>query len=74
MSNVIQTDLVLHCTGQTYSTALARIEVRPGKVRPLLAEQNVVPDAPRVTWEFWRVTQSEYHYRKVGVIDLGDIS
>ena len=26
-----------------------------------------------VIWEFWKMTQSEYHYRKAGQVDLGKI-
>jgi len=27
----------------------------------------------KVIWEFWKIEQSEYHYRPRGVIDLGEI-
>jgi len=27
----------------------------------------------KVIWEFWKIDQSEYHYRPRGVIDLGKI-
>lgn len=26
-----------------------------------------------VTWEWWRITQSQYHRRPIGVVDLGEI-
>jgi len=27
----------------------------------------------KVMWEFWKIEQSEYHYRPRGVVDLGEI-
>jgi hypothetical protein len=30
-------------------------------------------DVTRVTWESWRIAQSQFHYRPVGVVDLGEI-
>jgi hypothetical protein len=27
----------------------------------------------RVTWEFWKIERSQYHYREPGQIDLGKI-
>jgi hypothetical protein len=59
------TDIVLQPNG---STALA---VRLGKLRPLLQEQNRVADSPRVTWCWWKMSQS-YHGAPA-VIDLGKI-
>ena len=32
------------------------------------------PGAPvRVTWEFWRIAQSEFRYRPTGEVDLGNL-
>jgi hypothetical protein len=32
------------------------------------------PGSPvRVIWEHWRVTQSEFRYRELGIVDLGKI-
>jgi len=28
----------------------------------------------KVIWEWWRISQSEFHRREVGVVDLGDVS
>jgi len=30
-------------------------------------------DAIRVTWEFWKIERSQYHYREPGHVDLGEI-
>lgn len=27
----------------------------------------------KVIWEFWKIEQSEYHYRSPGEVDLGEI-
>lgn len=70
MSPVGQTDIVLQPNG---STALAVRRVRPARLRPLLADQNVVPDVLvlRLTHEFWRAFHSEYHDKERGIVDLG---
>jgi hypothetical protein len=27
----------------------------------------------KVIWEYWKIAQSEFHYREPGVVDLGEI-
>jgi len=35
---------------------------------------NVAKDEiTKVIWEFWKMEQSEYHYRPPGEVDLGEI-
>jgi hypothetical protein len=56
------------------STELARIEYK--KARPLIEVEEtpiVSVDPLRVVYEFWRVTQSQYHYKGLGEIDLGPL-
>jgi hypothetical protein len=53
--------------------AACGITVHSGELRPVLSTQDVVMDAPRVRWEWWRITQSEFRYREIGVVDLGDV-
>jgi hypothetical protein len=37
-----------------------------------LVEQDVVSDAIRVVWNFWQISQSDFHRRDCsGVVDLG---
>ncbi len=51
-------------------TELARIQ----KLRPLAeVEETATASAEplRVVYEFWRVTQSQYHYLEIGKVDLG---
>jgi hypothetical protein len=37
----------------------------------------IVPDAESaaifVRWNWWQITQSDYHRREVGVVDLGNL-
>lgn len=37
----------------------------------------IVPDVEsanaKIVWEFWRITQSQYHRREIGIVDLGEI-
>jgi hypothetical protein len=35
--------------------------------------ERTVEELLSVQWEFWRITQSQYHYRPVGEFDLGEI-
>lgn len=49
-------------------------EPQQGLAVPRRRLANVV-DEPEIhaTWEYWRVTQSEFHYRAAGTVDLGCI-
>ena len=48
-----------------------------GKQRVENVGTAIVPDAEsatiKIVWEWWRITQSEYHNREVGEVDLGDL-
>jgi len=37
------------------------------------ASNRAKSEITKVIWEFWKIEQSEYHYRPRGVIDLGEI-
>jgi len=37
------------------------------------ASNRAKDEITKVIWEFWKIEQSEYHYRPRGVIDLGEI-
>jgi len=48
-----------------------------GKQRVEPSATAIVPDAESATitvrWEWWRITQSQYHRREIGEINLGEI-
>jgi hypothetical protein len=46
-------------------------QIRRNRARKLAAKNQSEP--VRVIWEHWRITQSEYHYREAGEIDLGNL-
>jgi len=50
-------------------------EVLPsGEQRDCVKVAEVTPDQRlKIVYEFWRTTQSEYHYRPTGIVDLGDL-
>ena len=37
------------------------------------ASTRAKSEITKVIWEFWKIGQSEYHYRPRGVVDLGEI-
>jgi len=37
------------------------------------ASRRAKSEITKVIWEFWKIEQSEYHYRPRGVVDLGEI-
>jgi hypothetical protein len=40
--------------------------------RKLLSQRN--PEGViSVVWEYWRITQSQFRHREIGVVDLGEI-
>lgn len=50
----------------------------PGAIDQAASSNAIVRSTPnddeiRVTWEWWRITQSEYHYKPCYVIDLGNL-
>ena len=52
----------------------ATIRIEYKKLRPLIEveETPIVSAEPlTVVYEFWRATQSQYHYREIGKVDLG---
>lgn len=58
-------------------TELARIERTTEAARPVAT--TAIVHAPyeseilSIEWQWWLITQSQYHRREVGVVDLGDI-
>jgi len=36
--------------------------------------QQYPDDVLRVDWQFWKISQSQYHYRDAGEVDLRDLS
>jgi hypothetical protein len=50
-------------------------EVLPsGEERTVVKVAEVTPEQRiRIVYEFWRTTQSEYHNRPTGIVDLGEI-
>ena len=62
---MIETDLVLRGA----STALSVRDVRPMQVTAPRFESRTT----KVVWEFWQITQSQYHYKHTEEIDLGDL-
>ena len=62
-----------------------QIEIRAITVRPHMRPREVTETVRpgerlgaegfiNVVWEHWRITQSEFHYRPAGEVDLGEIS
>ena len=37
------------------------------------ASTRAKEEITKVIWEFWKMEQSEYHYRPRGLVDLGEI-
>jgi len=37
------------------------------------ASPRAKSEITKVIWEFWKIDQSEYHYRPPGEVDLGEI-
>lgn len=67
MANPIcKPDLARRINAVEISTRAVTETARSGKRR---AADSVLT----VVWEHWKITQSEFHYRPAGEIDLGEI-
>jgi hypothetical protein len=46
-------------------------QIRRNRARKLAAQGQSEPI--EVIWQHWRITQSEFHYREAGEVDLGNL-
>ncbi|MGA3293786.1 MAG: hypothetical protein ABSE45_07360 [Candidatus Acidiferrales bacterium] len=76
---LIKRQLLLRADNTPFASARTPIFFADKESRDSLIEEiklrDVHPASPiRVIWEWWRVSQSQYHYKESGTVDLGDLN